>query len=241
HDSLSRQIAEQKQKRARLLDEARRLYRQAAEQASDTTLLQHECTIRRLADERKDVSQRERRLAEKQAHLDKLKRNLDTSLAAAGGRWTADRLTDTHKPAAGLGRLLQAAQAYQTALRKKGRAVSRYKKLNASAQKRQAAFNEQLKLLRGKSLNDAIKAVRQQLGEVEELNRLRLEEARLSGQAQRPRLTVQPRPHAADRPAVMKFRDLPPLFYLVMWFFTGAGLTLFFCGLWWATTYNNVM
>src|SRR5690606_35681809 len=133
------------------------------------------------------------------------------------------------------------AQAYQTALRKKGRAVSRYKKLNASAQKRQAAFNEQLKLLRGKSLNDAIKAVRQQLGEVEELNRLRLEEARLSGQAQRPRLTVQPRPHAADRPAVMKFRDLPPLFYLVMWFFTGAGLTLFFCGLWWATTYNNVM
>jgi uncharacterized protein YhaN len=242
YDALTKQISEQKRKRARLLEEARKLYREAAEQTGDTTLLQHECTIRRLADEREDISRRERRLAEKQAHADKLKRQLEARIAGAGGRWNIDRLSDTHKPAAGLSKLLQAARDYQTALRKKGRSVKRYKTLNSAAQKRQATFNEQLKALRGMSLNDAIKATRQQLGEIEELNRLRLDEARLSAQSQRPRRQqLQPQQSAARVPRTMKFRDLPPLFFLVLTFFTGAGLALFFCGLWWASTYNNVM
>jgi uncharacterized protein YhaN len=243
YDTLDRQIADQRKKRARLLEEARKLYRQAGEQTGDTTLLQHECTIRRLADEREDISRRERRLAEKQAHADKLKRQLEARIAGVGGRWSAEGLSDTQKPAAGLGSLLQVSRLYQTALRKKGRSVTRYKRLNAAAQKRQATFNEQLKTLRGMSLNDAIKATRQQLGEVEELNRLRLDEARLSGQAQQPRRPqLQPQQVMAGVPTTtMKFRDLPPLFFLVMTFFTGAGLALFFCGLWWASTYNNVM
>ena len=232
YDRFVRDINGHKRKRSELLTEAKRLYQEAGEHSGDTSLLQHECTIRRLADERDDVKQRERRLAEKQAKADKLKRQLDSHNSKIGGR------SDTQIQTLDLGRLLKAALNYQKALSKKGRAVGRYKKLVSNSQKRKAEFNDRHNGLGGLALSNAIKSTRRQMTDLEELHQLGIDEARLVGQMQAPKQT---RSLANQSQSVLNFRDLPPLFYLIMWFFTGAGMCLFFCGLWWAATYDNII
>ena len=239
YDRFSRDLDENKRNRSRLLSEAKRLYNRAGEQTGDTSLLQHECTIRRLADERDDMKHRERRLSDKQLQADKIKRQLQTKLNDAGGRWSTDRLSDSHTPVAGLSRLLEVARAYQRAGSKKSRAVKKYKSLVSRSQQRQNQLTERLKPLGSLSLVQAIKSTRRRLLDVEELNRLRLEEARLLGQTEaqtRPRRSTSVQGFAGNPKNLLNFRDLPPLFYLIMWFFTMAGFTLFVLGLWGAIT-----
>lgn len=234
YDTLTKEIDEQKRQHTALRRDARRLSQDAGERTGDPVLLQHECTIRRLADEREDIRHRERRLAENQSRADDVESQWDAGVAGLGGQPITDRLSaGPAQPAAGVGRLLTSARAYQHAQAIKRRTVNRYRKLVTGSQRRQAAFNERLKSLGGTSPSSAIEDVRQQLAEVDELNRLRLEEARLTGQRQMP----DPAPGSVRRlGALINYRDLPPLFYLVMWFFTMAGATLFVLGLLGAAT-----
>ncbi|MCA9112168.1 MAG: hypothetical protein KDA52_19595, partial [Planctomycetaceae bacterium] len=180
-----------------------------------------------LGDHREELRQRERRLKDKQARHDALKEKLDARLSELGSHWTLDRITNVPLPSTGTSRLWDAARRYQLAGSKRKRTVNRYKKLVAASQKKQQSFNDRIKPLAGTSLTNAIQATQRRFDDIRELNRLRIEEARLS-------VATIPAPAPVRRLAInSEFHDLPPLFYVLMWFFTVAGIILFFAGLLW--------
>ena len=233
YDALTREIDQTTRQRASLRRDAKRLLQAAGERSGDSTLLEHECSIRRLADERSDVRQRQRRLSENQARTAALKREADAQNVKLDERSSVARTSHRLAPAKSVGRVLSAAGVYQRAQSAKKRTVRRYQKLVASTKKREAVFSEQLKSLGGSSLDRAADALRDQLADVERFNELCRDEARLAGRLQGTgnRSLSGPQPRR-----LINYRDLPPLFYLVMWFFIMAGLTLFVLGLWGAAT-----
>ena len=224
-DQLERELTDHRSKRDALVAELDSLEREADEATGDTEIFQHECTVRRLGDHREELRQRDRRLKEKSARHDALQEKFDARLNELGSHWTLDRISNAPLPSTGTSRLWDAARRYQQAGSKRKRTVNRYKKIVASAQKRQNTFNERIKPLGGTSLTNAIHATQRRFDDIRELNRLRIEEARLSAAS-------MPTP-VRQMPFHSEFRDLPPLFYTLMWFFTFAGIILFLSGLLW--------
>jgi uncharacterized protein YhaN len=225
-DGIERELTTAQQQRQTLLNEARRLARDADDSES-AQFLQHECTINRLADRLDELKLRQQHLADKRAELESLQQSARTKSTRAPARGTGER---SDSPTSGLVRLLEAARNYQSALARRARTVRRYKAYVTQSQRQQAEFNERIKPLGGTSLVQAIRAVQRRMNDLREFTRLRVEESRLSALASLPR-----RPLAG----ASEIRDLPPLFYVLLWFFTFAGIILFFAGLWGAAT-NHV-
>ncbi|MGD9853601.1 MAG: AAA family ATPase [Planctomycetaceae bacterium] len=226
-DQLERELKEQQARHDGLLREVDRIEDEADQAAGDSEYFQHECVIRRLSDARDEMRHRERRLHEKQSRTQALEQKLQARLGELGGGWSLDRLARQALPSNGIDRLWDAARHYQAAAARRRGTVRRYKKAVSSAQKRQAEFNERLKSLGGMSLSDAIRTAQHRLSDLRELSRLRIEEMRLTAQA------VAARGRIAIRSEI---RELPPLFYAMMWFFAGAGLVLAAVGLWGASS-----
>ncbi len=222
-DQVEQDLKNRQTQRDCLMQESEQHDHEADEAAIDTEFFQHECTIRRLSDHCDELGHRERRLYEKQSRAEALQQKLSAKLTTCGSGWTADRLTKNPLPANGLNRLWEAARYFRTAVSQRRRTVRRYKTAVSSTQRRQAEFNERIKSLGGRSLSDAVREAEGRLGDIRQLNSLRVEEMRLTAQAVA----------ACGRVAIRsEIRELPHLFSVLMWFFAGAGLVLALLGLW---------
>src|SRR5690606_1351189 len=102
------------------------------------------------------------------------------------------------------------------------RLVKRYKKATAALAKRQAAFDEQVRELGGLTLEQTRTHTTRRLQELETLMRLETRK----GALQEAYDAATEYLNTAVRP-----RELPPYFYLCLWFFGIAGLVLFLAGL----------
>ncbi|MBX3437101.1 MAG: AAA family ATPase [Planctomycetaceae bacterium] len=229
-DQIERDLNSQQARRDTLIKEADRLDDEADQSVGNSAQVQHECAIQRLSDCCDELGHRERRLHEKQSRVAALEQKLHARLGELGNGWSVERLTRTPPTAHGVSRLWDAARRYQTAVARRRGTVRRYKKCVSAAQKRQVEFQDRMKLLEGRSLAEAVRVAQQRQRDVRELTKLRSEELRLTAQA------VAARSRVAIRSEI---RELPPLFYELMWFVALAGIVLFFAGLWGAST-NNV-
>lgn len=225
-DQLDRDLKEQFARREAIWREVERLEDETDQIAADSRMLEHEGAIHRLSDFRDELRRGERRLHEKQSRVQALEQKLQARLNELGNGWSVDRLAREPLPANGLDRLWTAARRYQAAAARRRATVRRYKNAVSSTQRRQAEFNETVKSLGGKSVAESLRAARQRLDDLRQLSRLRIEEMRLTAQA------VAARGRVALRAEI---RELPPLFYVLMWFFTIAGLILAAFGLWGAS------
>ena len=121
--------------------------------------------------------------------LQKANESSQKARAALGGDWTDARLTavDT-SPQAQLA-LLDAARAYRVAVGRRSDLRRKYRRLQNSANKREARIQERIELL-GKHPEAAAAELRQRLSSIEQMTELRAREAALDlrGQALRQRL-----------------------------------------------------
>lgn len=228
-DRIERDLDGQETRRRKLVEEARRLYEQAEGLQLEPQLEEHVCTIRKLVEQQDQVRQIERTLSDRRARVEALKKECD--VRAPGGAQSFLSPADRSESGSSMTHLLlDRARRYRAAVSRRARLIKRYKKASAAVARRQAGLEDELRLLGGQSVSHAKVHVLRRLEELEQLSRLRsrqsaLEEA-YDAATENLNSVVQP-------------RELPPYFYLCLWFFGVSGAVLFLAGLY--GVFNGLM
>jgi uncharacterized protein YhaN len=221
-DKLDREIDSTETRRRKLIEEAKRLYEQAESLTLEPQFEEHVCTIRKLVEQQDHVRSVERTLPERRARLEALRKECEERMpGGASGLMNnpVDRLelgsSMTHL-------LLDRSRRYRGAVASRGRLLKRYKKAAAALAKKQAAFEEEMRQFGGMSVPLAKANVTRRLDELENLMRLRSRQGALEDAYS-----------AASEylATATRRRELPPFFYLCLWFFGVAGVILFLAGL----------
>ncbi|MBX3443799.1 MAG: AAA family ATPase [Planctomyces sp.] len=220
-DKLDRELDGQETRRKKLVEEARRLYEQSEALTLEPQFEEHACGIRKLVEQQDQVRQIERTLADRRVRADALRKECETRMPGGAGALAhaTERLelgtSTTHL-------LLDRARRFRGAVGRRARLVTRYKKATAALARRQAAIDEEVRQLGGLNVSQAKTHVARRLDELESLMRLRTRHAALAEASE----AATEHLNSAVKP-----RELPPYFYLCLWFFGIAGLVLFLAGL----------
>jgi uncharacterized protein YhaN len=216
-DKIERELDGQDHRRKKLVEEARRLFEQAEALQVEPQLEEHVCTIRKLVEQQDQIRQVERTLADRRARVEALRKQCDGKLPGTTSSLSSAELGSsmTHV-------LLDKARKYRSAVSRRHRLIKRYKKATSAIARRQAAFEEEIRRLGGVSVAQTTVQVKRRLDELDQLMRLRTRQGALSEafDASTEHLNTAIRP-----------RELPPYFYLCLWFFGVAGVVLFLAGL----------
>ncbi len=178
-DKLDAEIDSVAQGRATLLAEAEQFRNEAAGLDFDRSLRKHKLTVQSLIDQRDWLAKATEKRAAAEVLVNVLQTQLDEKLGSFGDGWSRQRLDAVDTSPTAQCRLLEATRNYQTALDRQARIRRRCQGLSRDCQKRTAELNERLKPLADSSIDLAIQQSQQQLGELEELGRLKLRQTEL--------------------------------------------------------------
>ncbi len=221
-DKLDHEIDSQETRRRKLIEEARRLYEQAEALQLEPQFEEHVCTIRKLVEQQDHVRAVERTLPERRARVEALRKECESRMPG-GASGVMNNPVDRMELGSSMTHLLlDRARRYRSTVGGRARLLKRYKKAAAALQKKQAAFEEELRQFGGLSVHQAKSNVSRRLDELENLMRLRSRQAALEDA------------YAAASEylaTATRRRELPPYFYLCLWFFGVAGIILFLAGL----------
>jgi len=226
---IERELDGQETRRKKLVEEARRLYEQAEGLQLEPQLEEHVCTIRKLVEQQDQVRQIERTLSDRRLRVEALKKECEARAPAGAQSFltTADRAevgsSMTHL-------LLDRARRYRSAVSRRVRLIKRYKKASTVIGRRQAGIEDEVRLLGGQSVSHAKVHVLRRLEELEQLTRLRTRQGALEEAFEAATENLN---------SVVQPRELPPYFYLCLWFFGVAGAVLFLAGLY--GVFNGLM
>lgn len=190
-------------------------------------LQRHMGTIQALLDQREWIEEAERRESGARADAALLKNELDEKVDAIGPQWNLQRLEAADTSPDAHFRLVQAAQAFQNALRKRGRFRKFYQKKADKCHERRQAVEQQVRELHEGSLPSAIAESESRLANLEVLAKLRIEQAELEQ-----RLLGLDEQLGRLRTKI----DLPWWAYVMLWSFASVGVFLFCAGLYKSVT-----
>lgn len=176
-DRHDRELEQKESRRRELLDEAKRLRKQAEETIGDPTLEDCACSIRSLQERAPEIREQERRVARLRKETDRLQQDLETRISRLESRGVQLPEDVDHPNAGETRKLYEAADAYRRALRRRGRLVRRYRRLSDAAQKSRQGVSADLKTLDGRDVPDAIEYARGRLKELQRLAELRQKES----------------------------------------------------------------
>ncbi|WP_437204209.1 AAA family ATPase [Planctomicrobium sp. SH664] len=220
-DALELELSEIGDRREALLNEARQLQQSAEGIETRPELEQHTCAIRNLFEKTRAMQALERSLPNGQNSSDPRDREVDELLSRLEGRWDRRRLQNTtfspsdwHKLAVHVGSYRQAAQSRR-------RLVRRYKKLSAGLTRLQQTWKVRTRDLGKQSPAEARKLLQRKLNDLSELHGLRLRRDHL--------IKTYELVGGDFGPKVIQ-RELPPFFWLILWFFVAAGIVLLGAG-----------
>jgi uncharacterized protein YhaN len=130
----------------------------------------------------RDVTQQ---AAAAKSREEEVRSTLDRSLESLGPDWTYERLESLDTGVGARRRLMSAASRYRAVLRRRNRMMHTRKRLSRVVGKRGAALDEKLKGLGDRSLEETIAAQIAHLKGLDDLARLRLQEADLTARLDR--------------------------------------------------------
>ena len=221
-DKLDREIDSQDTRRRKLIEEARRLYEQAEALQLEPQFEEHVCTIRKLVEQQDQVRTMERTLPEKRARLEALRKECEERTPGSVSGLMNNPVDRMELGSSMTHLLLDRSRRYRGTVTSRGRLLKRYKKATSNLAKKQAAFEDELRQFGGLTIAQAKTNASRRLDELENLMRLRSRQAALADA------------HAAASEylnTATRRRELPPFFYLCLWFFGVAGVILFLAGL----------
>jgi uncharacterized protein YhaN len=221
-DRIERELDAQDTRRQKLIEEGRRLYEQSEALQLEPQLEEHVCTIRKLVEQQDQVRQVDRTLGERRARAEALRKECEQRTPGGTGSLTAAKAGQLELGSSMTHLLLDRARRYRAAVSHRARLIRRYKKATSAITRRQAALEEETRSLGGLTASQAKSHVAKRLDELEQLMRLRIRQVGLE------------EAHAAATEhldTAIRPRELPPFFYLCLWFFGVAGTVLFLAGL----------
>jgi uncharacterized protein YhaN len=216
-DKLERELAEVAAARDALQSQAKQLRQKAARLSLDPEMRTHAASIQALLDQRDWIRQVQEQATGLQTQADALKTDLDARLEQLGPAWTPKRLDTVDVSPAGHFRLAQLARSFRAALARRAKSQRAGRRLEAAAAEQTEAVQSRLQELGGGSTAELLVKARRQWGELEGLEGMRLHEAEL---LQRHAGLDEQRERWESRLV------LPPWVYLVLGFFSLAGLAL---------------
>ena len=223
-DELELEIEEVQGTRRRILEDVRRLKKQADDIQIRPEIEEHSCRVLNLFEQREKMLALEKRIQEgpRQKFAPVQVPELQPLLARISGNWTVDRLQRLEMSPKSLQSLLKSADEYKLATRRRGRLVKLYKRRTAQLQKLQRELESQTKLMGGLSPQEFKSQCRKRIEELERLAELATRRDQLHRASQ-----------LLSGPIAQRVigHELPPFFSTVLWFFSVGGLIMFGCGL----------
>ncbi len=160
-----------------------------------------------------------------------LKTEFEARQQALGSEWPVKRLNSIDTSHAAYTRLMDVARAYQSGQARQVSLRKRYDKHSAACHQRQTDLDQEIANLPEKSLDAALDATREQLGLVEELSRLHLQENELEQ-----RLASQNR----ELERLKERTQIPPWVPSFLLFLAISGILLSFLGFYTGLTSNGI-
>jgi uncharacterized protein YhaN len=244
-DELELELEELEDRRNKLIEESRRLLREAREIEIRPELDEHGCTIQRLSEQSGEMASLERTLGDGTRDAQRFRSHSNRSeqprtngrgghgaapeqavealLAELPGRWDLNRLERADVSPEGVQRLLESAHRFRQTRRTGSRLQRRYKQDQAELPELERQWAEQAQAFGTESPAEARKTLQQRLHDLEELRGLRMRQQHLV------KANSLFSRDWGDVTTVEK--DLPGYFWAVIWFFVVTGVSLLAGGL----------
>ncbi|WP_437228260.1 AAA family ATPase [Planctomicrobium sp. SH661] len=221
-DQLELQLSEIDDRRKTLIAEAKQHQADAEAIPNRPELEEHACQIQSLFERSRVMQGLDRSLQSSSGVADPRDRAVQELLGKLDGRWDVRRLEQTEVTGETWRRLTQQSNAYRHSVRSRARLLKRYKHLTGVLKKLQAEWKSHTKELGDQSIGEARKSLQRRLHELEELRSLRTRRDHLKKTLDFFNRDLGPK---------MVIRDLPPFFWVILSFFTFAGIALLFSGI----------
>lgn len=221
-DELEKELSDVDDDRKSLINEARRLQKEAEAIKTRPGLEEHMCRIQFLQEKTRKIRDIERNLDNGTPTRTKTSdREVQALLSQLDGHWDTRRLETTDVSPTAMHRLMDVADSYRRAGRKRSRNVKKYKKMTASLKRREKDWKAIVRDLDVKSIPEARDALRRRLGELEELRDLKRRQGHLKKTSKM--LERGGSSHTVER-------QLPEFFWSVLILFVVGGFMLFAAG-----------
>ncbi len=225
-DELELELSEVDSQRKQLIEEAKRLQKQAEEIKLRPELEEETCAIQNLHEQTREMQVLEQQLQGRSPVSDPRDQEVQRLLGNLGGHWTLKRLEETDLSPVKLHSLLEQGDRYRRANRARTKASKKYKRMSAALKKYEQAENTQRRSLGSLSVEQTRDELNNKIEQLEDLRGLRVRKEHI-------RKTLDLLPETREAEAVEQ--ELPPFFYTVLWFFAIAGAFLFLFGLYRST------
>jgi uncharacterized protein YhaN len=220
-DDIEAELAGLDEQRQSLIGEARQLQQDAEAIPTRPELEQHACRIQNLFERSHSMQMLQRTLQDPQSGADARTREVNELLTRLDGRWDLRRLEQSEITSGLWHRLLILAQGFRQARGARHRLIKRYKQQIALHKKLRTAWKAHTRELGDLSPDDARKALEKRIHDIEELRGLRVRRDHLHKTLNFLSRDLGPR---------TLVRELPPSFWLVLWFFVFSGIVLVCAG-----------
>lgn len=221
-DEMELELSEVDSQRKKLIEEAKRLQKQAEEIKLRPELEEEVCTVKNLFEQSQEMRELERQLQGTSKPTENpLDQDVQRMLSQLDSRWDANRLNSADFSPAKMHDLLQLGEAYRQANRSRTRASKKYKRMAASLKDSEQRAREQSRGLGPRSVDQSREELVQRIDELENLRGLKIRREHLQK-------TAELLPEMRETETVEQ--ELPPFFFNVLGFFAVAGGMLFLWG-----------
>ncbi len=223
YDELELELSEVDSQRKQLIDEAKRLQKQAEEIKLRPELEEETCAIQNLHEQTREMQLLEQQLQTGSPATDPREQEVQRLLGNLGGHWSLKRLEETDLSPVKLHSLLEQGDRYRRANRARTKAAKKYKRMSAALKLHEQAETTQRRGLGSLSVEETRQDLSDKIDQLEDLRGLRIRKEHI-------KKTLELFPETREAEAEVVEQELPPFFYNVLWFFAISGAILFLFG-----------
>lgn len=221
-DEMELELSEVDSKRKQLIEDAKRLQKQAEAIQLRPELEEEVCVIKNLHEQSRDMQVLEKELQGTATQAQPQSHEVQHLLNRLDGHWDLRRLNGTDLSPTSLHALLKTGEEYRQANRSRSRAAKKYKRMTAKLKEYEQESRAHSRGLGAKSAEQTRADLIHQINELESLRGLKIRKTHLQK-------TARLFPEEQEVEAIEQ--PLPPFFYKTLWFFAIPGAVLFLAGM----------
>lgn len=220
-DEIEFELSEVDDRRKSLINEARKLQQDAERIETRPELEQQTCPIQNLFERSRAMQALEKTLSTPRAQQPRTDRDVEDVIARLGAGWDRRRLERTQVSPSDLQKLFAQAQRTRAVARSRARLIKRFKRGGSTLKTLQVNWKRTGTSFTGQNAADVRTGFLKRISDLEELRGLRMRRDQLRRTLGLLKREVAPR---------LTERELPPFFWMILWFFTIGGGVLFLAG-----------
>lgn len=224
-DEMEHEISEVDSKRKHLIEEAKRLQKEAEQIQLRPELEEQVCEVKFLAKNLPEMEKLDRQLNQGQVVADVPQQHVQQFLAPLGPGWDLQKSQSVDVSPVNLHELISHGEAYRQANRARTKASRKYKRMSAELKEYEQAQRLHTRDLGATNRDQLRQTLTHQIDELESLKSLNARKRELERTA---------RFFPDEQEVETVEHPLPPYFYNTLWFMAIAGVILFLAGTYYA-------